>query len=42
VAAARYAGNGDTRIAEIQKSLREQGALIDGTALPDPVSVQTP
>jgi hypothetical protein len=42
VAAACYAGNGDTGIAAIQKILRGQGALIEGSALPDAVSVQTP
>ena len=40
VAAARYAHKADTLISEIQTALREQGALIDGDDLPDPVTLQ--
>src|SRR6202049_3184882 len=40
VAAARYAHKTDSLIAEIQTALREQGALIDGDDLPDPVTLQ--
>jgi hypothetical protein len=40
VAAARYAHKADSLVAEIQTALREQGALIDGDALPDPVALQ--
>ena len=40
VAAARYAHKADSLIAEIQTALREQGALIDGDDLPDPVTLQ--
>jgi hypothetical protein len=40
VAAARYAQKADPLAAEIQTALREQGALIDGDDLPDPVAFQ--
>jgi hypothetical protein len=40
VAAARYAHKADSLVAEIQIALREQGALIDGDDLPDPVALQ--
>ena len=40
VAAARYAHKADSLVAEIQIALREQGALIDGDDLPDPVTLQ--
>src|ERR1700732_3186750 len=40
VAAARYAHKADYLVAEIQTALREQGALIDGDDLPDPVALQ--
>ena len=40
VAAARYAQKADSLAAEIQTALREQGALIDGDDLPDPVALQ--
>jgi FAD dependent oxidoreductase len=40
VAAAWYAHKADTLVAEIQTAPREQGALIDGDDLPDPVALQ--
>ena len=40
VAAARYAHKADSLVAEIRTALREQGALIDGDDLPDPVALQ--
>jgi hypothetical protein len=40
VCAARYPHKADSLIAEIQTALREQGALIDGDDLPDPVTLQ--
>ena len=40
VAAARYAHTAASPVAEIQSALREQGALIDGDDLPDPVALQ--
>lgn len=41
VAAATYARKGSAIIAEIQAALREQGALIDGDDLPEPVALQS-
>ena len=40
IAAARDAQKADSLAAEIQTALREQGALIDGDDLPDPVALQ--
>ena len=40
IAAARYAHKADSLVAEIRTALREQGALIDGDDLPDPVALQ--
>jgi choline dehydrogenase-like flavoprotein len=39
VAAACYAHRREVPAAEVQKALREQGALIDGDDLPDPVAL---
>ncbi len=40
VAAAQFARAGAAQVPEIQAALREQGALIDGDDLPDPVELQ--
>ena len=39
VAAAYYAHRREVPVAEVQRALREQGALIDGDDLPDPVAL---
>ena len=39
VAAAQYARAGEVSVGKIQAALREQGALIDGDNLPDPLKL---
>jgi hypothetical protein len=39
VAAAYYAHRREVPVAEVQRALREQGALIDGDDLPDPIAL---